>query len=143
MSIAYVTQAAQVDMMQDILREPCTIRLYVNDVGPEPTASDFLEPDGGGYSPKPVRSQSWDLGRAPQEATYPKQTWTFDGPLGGEEKQVRGWYITRNSDGRLRYFAPLSGGPQRVMNDGDQISVTVTLSLADDAEEEPSSGETP
>lgn len=130
MSIAYVTRAAQVDFLQDILREPCTIRLYVNDVGPEPTAGDFLEPEGGGYGPKPMRAQSWDLGRAPEEAAYPKQTWTFDGPLGGEEKQVRGWYITRNTDGRLRYFAPLAGGPQRVMNDGDQISVTVTLSMA-------------
>lgn len=125
-----ITEAAQIDMMTDILREPCTVRLYVNDPGTQPTASDFVEPTGGGYAPKPMRLQSWDLSNAPQEAVYPKQTWTFTGPAG----IVVGHYVTRNSDGKLRWYDPLSGGPQRIVNDGDQISVTPTFSLGQDDE---------
>jgi len=128
-----VTQAAQVDMMSDILRDPCTIRLYVNDLGNEPTAADFQEPDGGGYVGKPMRFQAWDLSNAPEEAVYPQQVWTFTGPIEGA---VQGYYVTRNSDGRLRWYDQLSGGPQRIVNDGDQIKVSVGFEFgeADDPE---------
>jgi hypothetical protein len=110
-------------MMADILRDPCTIRLYVNDIPESPTAADFVEPDGFGYVGKPMRFQGWDMTRAPEEAAYPRQKWTFSGPAG----LVRGYYVTRNSDGRLRWFEPLKGGPMRVVNDGDEISVAVSL----------------
>lgn len=132
---AYITAAAQVDMLADILREPCTIRLYSNEPGAEPTAADFEELKGGGYVGKPMRSAGWDMSRAPEEAAYGKQTWIFSGPAG----VARGYYVTRNSDGRLRWYDPLSGGPMRIVNDGDQVSVAVGLSLApvpqDDADE--------
>ena len=42
---------------------------------------------------------------------------------------MRGHYVTRNSDGRLRWFEPLAGGPMRIVNDGDQVSVEVVLAL--------------
>lgn len=120
-----LTQAALADMLSDILRDPCTMRLYVNQVGPDPTANDFVEPEGKGYAPKGLRLTGWDMTRAPQEAVYPKQTWRFAGPIG----LVHGFYVTRNSDGKLRWFEPFvdeSGqpAPQRVINDGDEISVT-------------------
>jgi len=126
MSDSYITRAALVDFTSDILRDPCTLRLYSNDNLPEePTAADFEEVQGPGYIGKAMRAQGWDITRAPEEATYPKQTFAFSGAAG----VVRGWYITRNSDGRLRWYAPLSGGPQRIVNDGDEISVTPSLSL--------------
>lgn len=132
MSNSYVTREALVDFMRDILRDPCTLRLYGNELGPDPTANDFVEPEGGGYSGKPMRAQSWDLTNAPVEANYPKQTFTFTGPAG----VVRGWYVTRNSDGRLRWYEPLANGPVRIVNDGDQVSVSVGFALATEPGEE-------
>lgn len=126
-----VPTASQVDMLSDILRDPCTVRLYVNEIGPEPTAADFVEPQGGGYVGKSMRAAGWDMTRAPEEATYPKQTWTFTGPVG----VVRGYYVTRNTDGRLRWFEPLSGGPMRIVNDGDQISVAVSFAFGQQPDE--------
>lgn len=127
MSDGYVTRAALADFTADILRDPHTLRLYANEALPaEPTAADFEEVSGPGYIGKPMRLQMWDLTHAPEEATYPQQRFSFGGPAG----VVQGWYITRNSDGRLRWYAPLSGGPQRIVNDGDEIAVNVTLGLA-------------
>jgi hypothetical protein len=123
---AIVPEASQADMLADILRDPCTIRLYINDPGDSPTAADFVEAEGGGYAAKPVRSAGWDMSRAPVSASYPQQVWKFSGPAG----VIRGYYVTRNSDGRLRWFDPLPGGPMNILNDGDQIAVSVDLSLA-------------
>lgn len=124
---AIVPEASQADMLADIVRDPCTIRLYVNDPGDSPTAADFqeLSIEGVGYQPKPIRATGWDMSRAPALASYGKQTWQFSGPAG----VVRGYYITRNSDGRLRWFDPLPGGPMNIANDGDQIAVSVELSF--------------
>ncbi len=128
---AIVPEASQADMLADIVRDPCTIRLYTNDPGDSPSAADFQELDGGGYQPKPLRSTGWDMSRAPALASYVKQVWQFSGPAG----VVRGYYVTRNSDGRLRWFDPLPGGPMNIVNDGDQIGVSVELSLAGKPEE--------
>jgi hypothetical protein len=125
---AIVPEASQADMLEDILRDPCTIRLYINDPGVSPTAADFQEAEGGGYAAKPMRAKGWDMSRAPMLASYPKQEWRFSGPAG----VVRGYYVTRNSDGKLRWFDPLPGGPMNILNDGDQIAVSVDLSLAGD-----------
>lgn len=123
---AIVPEASQADMLADILRDPCTLRLYVNDPGDQPSAADFQEAEGGGYAAKPMRAAGWDMSQAPVLASYPQQQWRFNGPAG----VVRGYYVTRNSDGRLRWFDPLPGGPMNILNDGDQIAVTVDLSLA-------------
>ncbi len=123
-----VTKAAQVDMVSDILGDPCTVRLYTNDLGDEPTAADFQEPEGAGYLAKPMRFAAWDLSNAPELATYPQQIWTFTGPL---PDAVQGFYVTRNSDGHLRWYDQLSGGPQRIVNDGDQIKIIVEFEFAD------------
>ncbi|MGH7605420.1 MAG: hypothetical protein ACRENK_15670 [Gemmatimonadaceae bacterium] len=128
---ARVTEASQADMLADIVRDPCTIRLYANDPGDSPSSADFQELDGGGYAPKPMRSAGWDMSLAPSLASYGKQAWEFTGPAG----VVRGYYVTRNSDGRLRWFDPLPGGPMNIANDGDQIAVSVELSLSGSREQ--------
>ncbi len=127
---AIVPEASQADMLADILRDPCTIRLYGNEVGDAPTAADFQEVEGGGYAPKPVRITGWDMSRSPLSASYPNQAWKFSGPAG----IVRGYYVTRNSDGRLRWFEPLPGGPMNIVNDGDQVAVAVDFSLSGEPE---------
>jgi hypothetical protein len=131
MSAAIVTDQAKADMMREVLREPCMLRLYVNEVGPSPISSDFVEPDGGGYGPKPMRSDLWDTTNAPVIASYPLQLWHF-ARVANEKLDmiVRGYFITRNSDDRLRWFEPLPGGPMRVVNDGDQVKIAPHLSFA-------------
>ena len=138
MSCAIFTTAALVDMTADVLRTPCTLRLYAA-VGPvdEPIASDFVEPTGGGYAPKPMQGAAWDLSNAPDEAVYPEQAWTFTGPAG----LVLGFYITRNSDGALRWYEPFTDengdpAPMRIINDGDRITVTPTFSFEEAADDE-------
>lgn len=137
MSCAIFTPASLTDMLADVLADPATLRLYVGVASDQPTADDFEEPNGGGYAGKPMKGPAWDLSNAPQLAVYPKQTWTFTGPAG----LVMGFFITRNSDGHLRWYEPLvdemgNPAPMRIVNDGDQISVTPRFTFAAAAEDD-------
>jgi hypothetical protein len=128
---AIITDAAKADVMRDVLREACTLRLYVNDVGSAPTSGDFVEPEGGGYAPKAIRADQWDTTSAPVLASYPLQLWHFTRQANERlDLTVRGYFLTRNSDGRLRWFDPLPGGPMRIVNDGDQLKVSMAVSFA-------------
>ena len=131
MSCAVFTPESLTAMLSDMLRVACTLHLYVGVTGDAPTADNFEEPGGGGYAPKQMNGQAWDLSEAPELAAYPAQTFEFDGPAG----LILGFYITRNSDGSLRWYEPLedeegNAAPMRIVNKGDRITVQPTFSFA-------------
>lgn len=115
--------------LQNILSAELTLRLYGNNKTPAPgdTASAYTEVTGGGYVSKPLTSGAWSYdttGTTPIATYEATQIWTFTGPVGGPGN-IYGYYVTRNSDGKLMLaerfsallvpFVPIAGSSARVL----------------------------
>jgi hypothetical protein len=95
--------------------------LSVND-----TAASYTEVVNGtgGYSYKTLSASSWNV--SGNIAAYPSQTWTFTGAVGN----IYGYYVIRQTTGDLVFSEKFSGGPYNVQTNGDNISVTINLTIS-------------
>lgn len=100
-----VPDAVEVIILQLFLNQNFTIRLFGNNATPGPlsVAGDFNEIVGGGYANKPLTFANWSFtANAPSYGIYPKQSWTFTGPINAPGT-LYGYFITRDSDGLLMW----------------------------------------
>ena len=97
-----------------------TLKLYVNDYTPVEgsVAGDFTEMSTQGYAAKTLTAASWSSG------AYAQQTWTFDGT--GGSTIVYGYFVIDAGTGVIM-FAERFGTPPTIVNSGDQIKVTPTV----------------
>lgn len=97
-----------------------TLKLYVNDYTPVEgsVAGDFTEMSTQGYAAKTLTAASWSSG------AYAQQTWTFDGT--GGSTIVYGYFVIDAGTGVIM-FAERFGTPPTIVNNGDQIKVTPTI----------------
>ena len=97
-----------------------TLKLYVNDYTPVEgsVAGDFTEMSTQGYAAKTLTAASWSSG------AYAQQTWTFDGT--GGSTIVYGYFVIDAGSGTIM-FAERFGTPPTIVNNGDQIKVTPTI----------------
>lgn len=125
-----VPKAYLIEVINEILADAMTIRLYGNNKTPAPgdSASGYTEIAGGGYANKPIVFGGWIINTTSQDyplAVYNAvQLWTFTGPINAPGT-IYGWYLTRNSDGLLmaaeRFgagvvpFGPEAGSQARVL----------------------------
>lgn len=93
--------------------------LSIND-----TVSTYIEASGGGYVYKTLSATLWAV--SGNIAAYPAQTWTFTGPVGN----IYGYYVVRATTGDLIFSEKFSGGPYNVQTNGDNISVTINLTIS-------------
>lgn len=103
------------------------LKLFVNNVTPAEgdTAASYTEMSTQGYASKALTGTSWVVTPgAPTSAAYAQQTWTFDGT--GGSTVVYGYYVVQASSGVLM-FAERFGTPPTIVNNGDQIKVTPTI----------------
>lgn len=103
------------------------LKLFVNNYTPVEgsVAADFTEMSTQGYASKALTGTSWVVTPgAPTSAAYAQQTWTFDGT--GGSTVVYGYYVVQASSGVLM-FAERFGTPPTIVNNGDQIKVTPTI----------------
>lgn len=108
--------------------ENLVLRLFTSDTTPSETdtADTYTEASGYGYSAIALVAANWVVIEGnPTVATHPLQTFTFTGGLGF----VYGYYLTRASSGRLAYAERFSDGPYPVVNNGDQVKVTLTVNV--------------
>lgn len=122
-----VPDEQEVDILTTFLTPALTMRLYSNDRTPSgaDVAADYTEVSGGGYANKPLTFANWGItGGAPSIALYNAvQEWIFTGATGAPSV-LYGYYVTRNSDGKLMWaerfptgsvpFAPINGSIIRV-----------------------------
>lgn len=115
-----------------------TLKLYTNDVTTgltaaqkkALTAASFTEATFAGYAAKTLTGGSWTTTQAdPSIATYAQQTFTRSST--GAAQTIYGYFVTRTSDGLLRWFEPFAG-PITVTLINDAIKLTPTLTLDDD-----------
>lgn len=98
-----VPDAIELEVLTTLLTPAHTLRLYGNNVTPADgsVSANFTEISGGGYANKPITFANWSItAGAPTTAVYTVQTWVFTGAINAPGS-VYGYYITRNSDGKL------------------------------------------
>lgn len=107
--------------------ENLILRLYTSNTTPAETdiAATYTEATGFGYSAVTLTGASWGAPSegAPSSIAYAQQTFTFTGALGN----VYGYYLTRATSGRIAFSERFSDGPYNIVNNGDQIKITPTI----------------
>lgn len=103
------------------------LKLFVNNVTPAEgdTAASYTEMSTQGYASKALTGTSWTVTPgAPSSASYAQQTWTFDGT--GGATTVYGYFVVQAVSGILM-FAERFASPPTIVNNGDQIKLTPTI----------------
>jgi hypothetical protein len=111
--------------------EDITIKLYSNDKTPGHTdiTSEYTEVTGGGYASTSLTAGSWSVSSGnPSQAQYPQITFTFNGAT-DSPSTVYGYYAVGDSTGKLLWADKFPNAPINIANNGDQIKVTITISL--------------
>lgn len=107
--------------------ENLVLRLYTNNVTPAEadTAASYTEAVGFGYAAVTLAGASWDAPSegAPSSIAYAQQTFNFSGALGN----VYGYFLTRASSGRVALAERFTDGPYNIVNPGDAIKITPTI----------------
>lgn len=128
-----VPRSEQLKMLRrHILEEPCTLRLFANDVRPskaDDTLARYQEPAAEfGYAAIGLDPELWVFTVEPDgevSATYPEQTFTFTGPAG----EVYGWMVQGDTSGKLKLLERPPGQPANITRGGDLIAVIPRLTL--------------
>jgi phage baseplate assembly protein gpV len=106
-----------------------TLRLYTNTptLSGASVASNFTEATGGGYAAITLTAASWTTTPgAPTSTGYPKQTFTFTGPL-TTYPNLNGYYVT--TAGGVLVFAEALSAAFTPANNGDTLDVTLNVTL--------------
>lgn len=107
-----------------------TLRLFSNNKTPAntDTEADYTEVSGGGYAAIALTASNWSTTPgSPTSSSYPQQTFTFTGTIGGSGIAY-GYYIT-NAAGAL-VFAERFSSSFTPTNNGDTVKVTPVLTAA-------------
>lgn len=105
--------------------EGLLLKLYSNNITPSAAdvTSTYTEVTGGGYAYKTLTPATWTVTSG--TASYPAQTWTFTSAVGN----IYGYYVVRATTGDLVFAEKFAAGPYNVQTNGDNISVTVNLTI--------------
>jgi hypothetical protein len=126
------TNAAESNALKNYLNntapEDLVLRLYSNNVSPAKTdvVDDYTEVSGNGYSAVTLKPASFVFTPGdPSAAAYPQVTFTFTGAAG----TVYGYFVTRADSGDLQFANRFSNAPINIANNGDEIRITLTITL--------------
>jgi hypothetical protein len=123
-----VPDALEVEVLTTLLTPALTLKLYSNNVTPTglSSAASFTEVSGGGYTSLPLTFANWTITSGdPSSAVYnATQSWNFTG-VTSAPGTIYGYYVIRNSDGKLMWaerfssglvpFTPIAGSIIRVL----------------------------
>lgn len=131
MAVAFTNEAETIalkNFLNVLAPENITIKLYSNNKTPghTDTVSDYTEVSGGGYAAVTLTSSNWSVSAGdPSQAQYPQITFAFTGSAGS----VYGYYAVGATSGKLLWADQFPNSPINIANNGDQIKVTITISL--------------
>ena len=102
------------------------LRLYKSNTTPGETDTEatYTEADFTGYSAVTLTGSSWTTGTG--TVSYAQQTFTSS--AGSQNQNVYGYYLTQATSGKLVWAERFSDGPYNIVNNGDEIKVTATIS---------------
>jgi hypothetical protein len=120
---------------KDTTTRDLVLKLYKSNTTPADTdtAGTYTEATFTGYSNVTLTGASWTVTEAnPSTATYGQQTFTSS--TGSQNETVYGYFLTTATEGRLICAERFSDGPYTIVNNGDAIKVTPSISLKDVSE---------
>lgn len=127
-----VPSAGEVVMFNNLLNivapQTLKLKLYTNNHTPieADTEADYTEASGNGYANISLTPGTWVVTPGnPSTAAYPQQTFTFTGNLGN----VYGYWVAQTTSGKIMWAELFTDGPYNIVNNGDQIKVTVQITL--------------
>lgn len=137
MSLIVVVNQGEEEFLDLITDVDSTLRLYQNNVISGLTATQiealtqaaFTEATFAGYAGSSMTTAWTTTQGNPSEATRPLVTFTRSST--GTAQSIHGYYVTRNSDGNLRWFQHFDA-PISVEFINDTVQVTPRLTLDDD-----------
>jgi hypothetical protein len=106
------------------------LRLFQNNITPAETdtAATYTEATFTGYSSVTLTGASWSVVEgAPSSASYAQQSFTSS--AGSQNQSIYGYYVTRTTSGRIAWAERFTDGPYVIVNNGDKIQITPSLSL--------------
>jgi len=105
------------------------LRLYKNNVNPITNATvvgDVTEADFTGYSAITLAGTAWNAANAGSIATAAVKE--FTSTAGSQSQTIYGYYLTEDSGATTLYWIEaFAGGPYTIVNNGDKIQVTPTI----------------
>ena len=105
------------------------LRLFKSNTTPgeADVAGTYTEADFTGYAAITLTGASWGapIEGAPTSIAYAQQT--FTSTAGAQSQSVYGYYMTRLSGGELVYAERFTDGPYVIVNNGDLIKITPTI----------------
>lgn len=108
--------------------ENLVLCLYQSNTTPAETDTigTYTEATFTGYANITLAGASWTVtGGAPSSATFAQQTFTSS--AGSQNQSIYGYYIKRVTTGDLVYAERFSDGPYVIVNNGDAVKVTPTI----------------
>jgi hypothetical protein len=94
--------------------------------GESDTEGSYTECTWTGYSAVTLTGANWTITPgAPTSASYPQVTFTSS--AGSQSQSVYGYYIVQATSGKLVWAERFSDGPYVIVNNGDAIKVTPTI----------------
>lgn len=105
------------------------LRLFQSNTTPaeSDTEATYTEATFTGYSAITLTGASWGAASA---GTISFAQQTFTSSAGSQNQNVYGYYLTQVTSGKLVYAERFTDGPYNIVNNGDAIKVTPTLSAA-------------
>lgn len=90
------------------------------------TVGTYTEADFTGYAEASLAGANWTIsGTAPTSAGYAQQSFTSS--AGSQSQNVYGYFYKRSTGGELIIAERFSDGPYQIVNNGDVIKVTPTI----------------
>jgi hypothetical protein len=94
------------------------------------TEADFTEANFTGYTSAALTSGNWTITPgSPTEAAHTTVTYSTSADLGAPV-DVWGYYVTRNTDGKLMWFEVFTDAPVTLSDNGDQVSFDPTFTIS-------------
>jgi hypothetical protein len=126
------TNAAELTALKNFLNntapETLVLKLYSNDVTPTNAdiSSDYTEVSGNGYTAVTLTPENFIFTAGdPGAAAFPQVTFSFTGAAGN----VHGYFVVGATSGNLMFANRFSNAPINIANNGDEIRITLTITL--------------
>jgi len=116
------------NLLNNLPPETLELRLYSNNKVPAKTdvTGDYTQVTGFGYSAVTLNPNDFVYTPGdPSTAAFPQITFTFTGAAGS----IYGYYVVQETSGQLMFANRFANAPITVINNGDEIRITLTLSL--------------
>lgn len=106
------------------------LKLYSNNITPAETdtAATYTEAAWTGYAFAALAGGTWSFtSGAPSHADYAQQTFTSS--AGSQSAANYGYFVVQTTSGVLMWAERFAGAPYTIVNNGDNIQVTPTITM--------------